>query len=424
MESYATALLYAIPFFIFLLGIEILYGYFVKNQKHKVLDTVSSISSGLTNILKDSLGLGIIIVSYPYLLEHLALTEIKASWLVWGVAFIVIDFAGYWNHRLSHHINFFWNQHVIHHSSEEFNLACALRQSVSNLIGYFPLFLIPAAILGVPTKVIAILAPIHLFAQFWYHTQHIRKLGWLEYIIVTPSQHRVHHAINPEYIDKNLGQVLCIWDRLFGTFQEELAEVPPQYGVLKPARTWNPLLINFQHIWRLIKDAWRTENYWDKVRIWFMPTGWRPADVKENYPISIIQDVYHFKRYQTKASFAFKGYVIFQMLATLILLLFMFYNYSEIGFNGLLLFGAFVFMGIYGYTTLMDRSKIAVWIELCRGVLGLFLIFRTGDWFGINAQVTGGGYLVAMYFVITIIGGIYFTYMERESLTAKAVLKE
>lgn len=422
MESYATALLYAIPFFIFLLGIEILYGYFVKNQKHKVLDTVSSISSGLTNILKDSLGLGVIIVSYPYLLEHLALTEIKASWLVWGIAFIVIDFAGYWNHRLSHHINFFWNQHVIHHSSEEFNLACALRQSVSNLIGYFPLFLIPAAILGVPTKVIAILAPIHLFAQFWYHTQHIRKMGWLEYIIVTPSQHRVHHAINPEYIDKNLGQVLCIWDRLFGTFQEELAEVPPQYGVLKPARTWNPLLINFQHIWSLIKDAWRTKNYLDKIKIWFMPTGWRPADVKENYPISVIQDVYHFQRYQTKASFSFKGYVIFQMLATLILLLFMFYNYSEIGFNGLLLFGAFVFMGIYGYTTLMDRSKNAVWIELCRGVLGLFLIYITGDWFGINAQFSGGGYYVAMYFVITIIGGIYFTYIERESLSANAVL--
>ena len=424
MESYATALLYAIPFFIFLLGIEILYGYFVKNQKHKVLDTVSSISSGLTNILKDSLGLGIIIVSYPYLLEHLALTEIKASWLVWGIAFIVIDFAGYWNHRLSHHINFFWNQHVIHNSSEEFNLACALRQSVSNLIGYFPLFLIPAAILGVPTKVIAILAPIHLFAQFWYHTQHIRKMGWLEYIIVTPSQHRVHHAINPEYIDKNLGQVLCIWDRLFGTFQEELAEVPPQYGVLKPARTWNPLIINFQHLWRLIIDAWRTKSYWDKVRIWFMPTGWRPADVKEKYPISIIQDVYHFQRYQTKASLAFKGYVIFQMLASLILLLFMFYNYTEIGFNGLLLFGALVFIGIFGYTSLMDRSKNAVWIELFRGVLGLLLILRTGDWFGIDAQLAGGSYYVSIYFVITIIGGIYFTYIERESLSVNAVLKE
>ncbi|MEM7381804.1 MAG: sterol desaturase family protein [Bacteroidota bacterium] len=421
METYAKALLYAIPFFIVLLAVEILYGYFVKNQKHKVLDTVSSISSGLTNILKDSLGLGVIIVSYPYLLEHLAITEIKANWLVWLVAFVVIDFAGYWNHRLSHHINFFWNQHVIHHSSEEFNLACALRQSISNLIGYFPLLLIPAAFLGVPHQVIAILAPIHLFAQFWYHTQHIGKMGWLEYIIVTPSQHRVHHAINPEYIDKNLGQILCVWDRWFGTFQEELEEVPPQYGVLKPAATWNPILINFQHIWRLIKDAWRTRSFTDKLRIWFMPTGWRPKDVQQKYPISKIENVFDFERYETPASKAFKGYSIFQMLMTLVLLLFMFYNYGAIGFQGLLLFGAFVFIGIYGYTSLMDRINYAVWIELFRGMAGLVLIGLTGDWFGINAYIPEGSLLVVGYFLITIFGGFYFTYFEKEPKATQSI---
>jgi len=166
MESYATALLYAIPFFSFLLVVEIAYGYFVKDQKHKVMDSVSSISSGFTNIIKDSLGLGLIIVTYPYLLEHLALLEIKVTWAVLLIAFITFDYAGYWNHRLSHKVNFFWNQHVIHHSSEEFNLACGLRQSISNLIGYFPLLLVPAALLGVPNIVIAILAPVHLFAQF------------------------------------------------------------------------------------------------------------------------------------------------------------------------------------------------------------------------------------------------------------------
>lgn len=166
MESYATALLYATPFFIGLVLIEILYGRFVKDQKHNLMDTVSSLSSGLTNVVKDSLGLVLILVSYPFLLEHLALIEIKATWLVWVVAFIALDFAGYWNHRLSHHINLFWNQHVIHHSSEEFNLACALRQPISNLLGYYALLLIPAALLGVPNQVIAILAPIHLFAQF------------------------------------------------------------------------------------------------------------------------------------------------------------------------------------------------------------------------------------------------------------------
>ncbi len=414
METYATALLYAIPFFILLLAFEILYGYFKKNQKYTVMDTVSSISSGFTNIVKDTLGLGVIIVTYPYLLEHLALTELKATWLVWLVAFIVIDFAGYWNHRLSHKINFFWNQHVIHHSSEQFNLACALRQSVSNLIGYFPLLLLPAALLGVPHKVIAIIAPIHLFAQFWYHTQHIGKMGWLEYIIITPSQHRVHHAINPEYIDKNLGQILCIWDRWFGTFQEELSHVPPQYGVLKPAATWNPVLINFQHIWRLLKDAWHTQNMWDKFRIWWMPTGWRPKDVKEKYPITIVKDIYNFERYKTPASFWLKGYSIFQMLSTLVLMLFMFYNYSAIGFKGLLLFGAYIFVGIYGYTTLMDRTKFAVWIEVARGLGGIILIFYTGDWFGLNAFTPFATIGVFLYFLITIIGGIYFTYFEKE----------
>ena len=424
MESYAKALLYAIPFFIILLLVEILYGYFAKNQKHKVLDTVSSISSGLTNIVKDSLGLGIIIVTYPYLLEHLAITEIEATWLVWFVAFIVMDFAGYWNHRLSHHINFFWNQHVIHHSSEEFNLACALRQSISNLIGYFPLLLIPAAVVGVPHKVIAILAPIHLFAQFWYHTQHIGKMGWLEYLIVTPSQHRVHHAINPEYIDKNLGQILCVWDRWFGTFQEELEHVEPQYGVLKPAATWNPILINFQHIWRLIKDAWRAKSYWDKARIWFMPTGWRPADVKQKYPIYTIENVHDFRRYQTPSSNKFKGYAIFQMLFTLVMLLFMFYNYSEIGFQGLLLFASYVFVGIYGYTSLMDRLSYAVWIEVFRSLAGLGLILFTGDWFGINNYLSWGSAIIVVYFVVTILGSIYFQYFEEDSAEAKMVIEQ
>ena len=417
METYANALLIAIPFFVGLVLLEILYGYFIKDQKHNVMDTVSSLSSGLTNIVKDSLGLVLVLVSYPFLVDQLAIFKIESTWLVWVIAFICIDFAGYWNHRLSHHVNLFWNQHVIHHSSEEFNLACALRQSISNVIGYFALLLIPAAVLGVPNEVIAILAPIHLFAQFWYHTQHIGKLGWLEYVIVTPSQHRVHHAINPEYIDKNLGQIFCIWDRLFGTFQEELEEVPPQYGVLKPAATWNPILINFQHVWRLGLDAWRTKNWWDKMRIWFMPTGWRPADVIDKYPISKIEDVYNFPKYQPRTTNFLKGYAIFQLLVNTGLMLFMFFNYTQIGFANLLLYGGFVFIGIYGYTTLMDRKFYAVWIELFRGAIGVIYIFWMGDWFGINTYIAYGSTLILVYFLITGLAGYYFTKMEPRRTT-------
>jgi alkylglycerol monooxygenase len=424
MEAYATALLYAIPFFVALLLAEILYGYLAKAQKHRVLDSVSSISSGLTNTVKDSLGIGVVLVSYPFLLEHLALFSIRTGFIVWLLAFLAIDFAGYWNHRLSHHVNIFWNQHVIHHSSEEFNLACALRQPISNLLGYFALLLIPAALLGVPNEVIAVLVPVHLFAQFWYHTQHIGKMGWLEYVIVTPSQHRVHHAINPEYIDKNLGQILCIWDRWFGTFQEELESVPPMYGVLKPAGTWNPIHINFQHFWRLLQDAWHTRVAWDALRIWFMPTGWRPEDVKERYPIFGISDVYNVQKYDTPASGWFKAYMVVQTSCTLGLLLFMCYNYSGIGFTGLLLYGGFIFVGVYGYTSLMDNSRYGAWVEVTRGAAGLAFVVFTGDWFGIKNYMPWAVVVVAGYFLLTVAGTLYFAYFEKKSFGIKSVLKQ
>lgn len=422
METYAQALLYAIPFFMLLLIFEITYGYLVKNQKHKLMDSVSSISSGLTNIIKDSLGIGLVLVSYPYLLEHLALLQIQTTWVIWLLAFVAIDFAGYWNHRLSHKVNIFWNQHVIHHSSEEFNLACALRQPISNLFGYFALLLLPAALLGVPNEVIAILAPVHLFAQFWYHTQHIGKMGWLEYIIVTPSQHRVHHAINPEYIDKNLGQLLCIWDRWFGTFQEELDDVPPQYGVLKPANTWNPVHINFQHFWRLLKDAWRTTSYWDKLRIWFMPTGWRPADVKAEYPIEgVITDVYSFQKYETPTSGLFNVYIIFQLLSTTFLLLLLFYNFSTLDIQELMLYGSFIFLGIYGYTSFMDGVRSGFWIEVSRSILGMAFLLMYGDWFVASASMIFGEAVIFIYFLITLIAVLYFNYRKLINVTSQHV---
>ena len=144
-----------------------------------------------------------------------------------------------------------------------------------------------------------------------------------------------------------------------------------------------------------------------------MPTGWRPADVKEKYPYSVIEDVYRFTRYKTPATPFFKGYVIFQMIFTLALLLFMFYNYSEIGFQGLLVFGAYVYLGIYGYTTLMDRSSYAFIIELVRSIAGILLIFFTGDWFGLNQFVSNGQLIMVSYFLITAAGGFYFTYIEK-----------
>ena len=291
-------------------------------------------------------------------------------------------------HRWSHEINFLWNRHIIHHSSEEFNLSCALRQSISAFVNYFTVLLLPAALLGVPVQVIAIVGPIHLFLQYWYHTQLIGKMGVLEYVIVTPSQHRVHHAINAEYMDKNYGQVFIIWDRLFGTFQEELPDVKTVYGVSRPVHTWNPIKINFLHAWLMLQDAWRTSNWYDKLRIWFMPTGWRPADVVEKYPVFKIQDVYQFEKYDTPASGVFKTWAWFQLFFNYFLLIYFFAYLGKIGSPGVFYYGAFIFVGVFAYTELMDRNPRAVFFELLKSASGLYLIWQMGgDWFGAKANV-------------------------------------
>src|SRR5574343_1531113 len=155
------------------------------------MDMISSLTSGITNTTKDVLGLSIVLISYEWMVNNLAIYHVPNSVLAYVIAFLALDLTGYLVHRIDHEINFFWNAHLIHHSSEDFNLACALRQSISTFFRMFTIFLLPAALLGVPAQVIAVVAPLHLFAQFWYHTEHINKMGWLEKIIVTPSHHRV-----------------------------------------------------------------------------------------------------------------------------------------------------------------------------------------------------------------------------------------
>lgn len=408
METYANILLIAIPGFMVLVIFELSYGAWKKRQTYNLMDTISSLSSGMTNLLKDILGVGLIVISYPYLKEQLAIQLVEESIPVYFVAFICIDFASYWNHRLNHSINVFWNQHIVHHSSEEFNLACALRQSISGLIGFGALFLIPAAILGIPAKIITVLAPLHLFGQFWYHTRHIGKLGWLEYILVTPSQHRVHHAINAEYIDKNLSAIFCVWDRLFGTFQEELDDVPCVYGTLKPVQTWNPVLINFQHLWGLTKDAWYAKNWADKLKLWFMPTGWRPKDVAKRFPKPIIENVYEQQKYAPEYSLKHKLIAIFQFSSVNILLYLFLTNFGKLSTLDQSAYGILIFMSIFGFTSLLDGYRWAPIFEITRSLIGLTILFHPIQNFYWNTDfifMLGLG----VYFGLTLISSLSVT---------------
>jgi alkylglycerol monooxygenase len=402
MEAYGQILLVAMPIFLLLVLFEKWYGWKKGQDTVRNMDMISSLSSGVTNVTKDVLGLSIALISYGWLVDRIALIHVDLTWLTYVIAFIALDFAGYVVHRIDHRVNFFWNSHIIHHSSEEFNLACALRQSISVFVRLFVILLFPAALLGVPKEVIAVVAPLHLFAQFWYHTRHINKMGFLEKFLVTPSHHRVHHAINPEYIDKNYGQIFILWDKWFGTFQEELPGVPAVYGITRPVKTWNPIRINFQHLGLLIKDAVHTRSWKDKFRIWFMPTGWRPADVEAEYQIEKISDVYNFNKYDTGYTGFMLAWSWIQLVMLLLFVSYLFGNLGNIGSPGIFVYGAFVFLFVYAMTELMDHNEYAFIYEILKAATGMGIIFYYGDWFNAGTWIPFAQWAVMFYFTLSL----------------------
>lgn len=421
MEDYALALTYAIPGFVGLIILEALIARWKGLSINRDMDVISSLSSGMTNTIKNILGLSVVIISYGWMVERIAVFAIESTPWLYVLAFIGIDFASYWSHRFNHVVNLFWNRHIVHHSSEEFNLSCALRQSISDVVGIYFFLYIPLALIGIPAEVIAITVPLHLFAQFWYHTRLIGRMGWLEHVIVTPAHHRVHHAINAEYLDKNYAAIFIVWDKWFGTFQDELPDVPPVYGVKRPAGTWNPFLINFMHLWSLALDAWRTRNWWDKLRLWFMPTGWRPDDVKEKYPIFSVEDAYSQQKYDPYATAGLKAWSWFQLVLHNLLLYYILVRIADFAFVDIALYCLFLAISIFAYTTLMDRHRLAVPVEGGRMILGLLLVYRMNGWFGMDEFLLPGLTMVFIAYLLVSAGLTgYFSYFEVERPRSEA----
>ena len=410
MNIYIIALLFAIPIFIILIGLESFVAYRRGIQVNHAADMISSLSSGLTNATRDGIQFGVVLISYTWLVNHITIYKIENLWLAVIIAFVVEDFAGYWIHRMSHRINILWNRHVIHHSSEEYNLSCALRQSISDNIKFFSILLIPAAVMGIPPTLFAIIAPVHLFLQFWYHTRLIDKMGILENILVTPSHHRVHHAINPEYLDKNYSQIFIIWDKLFGTFQPEEKSNPPVYGILRPAKTWNPVLINFKHLWQLTKDAYHANSYWDKIRIWFMPTGWRPLDVAEKFPVITIENPSSLKKYTTENSKFLLGWSYFQLFMTSALMFLIFFKMPLLSKSMILLLGGLLAIHVMAYTLLLDGKKVAIVLEGLKFVFGMVLFIALNERIGFVSNFSLN--LILSYFFTSLGMTVYFFWTE------------
>jgi uncharacterized membrane protein YhhN len=235
------------------------------------------------------------------------------SWYGWVLALVFYDFCYYWLHRAGHEVAVFWAAHVVHHQSQDYNLSTALRQTSSGaLLGW--LFYLPMALAGVPPLVFGIVALIDLLYQFWVHTEHVGKLGWFDRWFCSPSNHRVHHAVNERYLDRNYGGVLIVWDRLFGSFKEE--DEKCVYGTRSPLNSWDPLWANAEVYGSLLHDSWHARRWSDKLRVWFKPPGWRPADVAARFPKPAF-DIARVQRYDPPASRGVQAFGALQFLLML-----------------------------------------------------------------------------------------------------------
>jgi alkylglycerol monooxygenase len=253
---------YVVPVFFVLIALEFWVARARGLEIYRLQDTVTSINTGLVSQFINVLGAGVSVYMYSLMTTHFGLFEWDESALwVWVFGLVLYDFCYYWVHRAGHEVNILWAAHVIHHSSEDFNLATALRQSATGF--YFRwMFYAPLALLGFSTKMFVVLGLIDLLYQYWVHTQLVGRMGILERFMVTPSNHRVHHGQNDYCIDRNYGGILSIWDKMFGTYADERTDEKVVYGVRKPLRSWDPVWGNIHHyglIARLVRRAptWR-----------------------------------------------------------------------------------------------------------------------------------------------------------------------
>ncbi|MGA8513695.1 MAG: lysoplasmalogenase family protein [Burkholderiaceae bacterium] len=288
------AIVFASPVFLLLIAIELAWGVYKQRRgtgrnTYRLADAVNSISLGMlsqfTAVFTRLLRVGV----YTFVYASLSLVPLEAAkafwntWTGWFLALVFYDLCYYWLHRAGHEVAIFWAAHVVHHQSQDYNFSTALRQTSSGaLLGW--VFYIPMALAGVPPAVFGAVALVDLLYQFWVHTEHVGKLGWFDRWFCSPSNHRVHHAVNDAYLDKNYGGIWMVWDRLFGSFIEEDDANRCVYGTRSPLQSWDPLWANAEVYAALGKDVWHTRSWLDKLRVLVKPPGWRPADVAARFP--------------------------------------------------------------------------------------------------------------------------------------------
>jgi alkylglycerol monooxygenase len=313
-------IVYAVPVFLLMMAIEFWISRRRGQTLYRAADTVSSLALGIVSQLVGVFTKLFMLGIYTLVWQDLALTpdawSLSSPW-AWLAALLLYDFLYYWNHRLGHEVAILWAAHVVHHSSEEYNLSTALRQTGTGFL-FSWLFYLPMALLGVPPLMFVVVGLIDLLYQFWVHTRLVGKLGWFDRVFVSPSNHRVHHGQNDYCLDRNYGGILILWDRLFGTFVEEKDDEPIVYGVLGQLKSWNPWTANTRNYRDLWRDAKLADNWADRLTIWLRPPGWRPAAAERLAP-KPKPDLSRFQRYAPPLTPGLALYGLLQLALLLLL---------------------------------------------------------------------------------------------------------
>ena len=309
---------YAIPIFLLMIVMELGWGLFKGNNTYRVNDSINSLSMGLLSTVTKFVFLNIGALVFTKISQEYAIWAFDINAIGhWLLAILLYDFLYYWFHRISHERQFFWGSHVVHHQSEDYNLSTALRQTSTSFLTTW-VFYIPCFFLGMPISMFVSIASAHLIYQFWVHSQHIPKLGVFEWFMVSPSNHRVHHAQNADYIDKNYGGLLIIWDRLFGTYKAEDEKQQAIYGIRVPLQSWNPIWANLHIFAGMLRDIWHTNRWSDKFRVLWSKTGWHPEDMVKRFPEQK-SDLEQFEKYNPQHSSRINGAIIVQYLLLAVL---------------------------------------------------------------------------------------------------------
>ncbi len=366
MPEAVNYIVYSIPVFFLLIGIEILIDKSKKTGYYRLNDALSNINAGITEQVTGAFLKAFVVGIYAWIFANYKLTTIQPSIVNWIILFIGVDFFYYWFHRLAHEINVLWGGHVVHHQSEEYNLSVALRQGAFQKFGSF-LFYLPLAFIGFDPIMFIVVSQIQTLYQFWIHTKTINLLPKpIEFIFNTPSHHRVHHGRNPKYIDKNHGGTLIIWDRLFGTFQKE--EEAVVYGITKPLKTWNPLRAQLDFWKDLFTDLSKTKRFSDKLKLLFFPPGWFPQELggPQNAPEITIATA---QKYNTGISAKMNYYVFVQFVIILGLTSMFLFTYEQYDRLIGVLFMALILYSITSIGMILDAKPNAYLVEIGRFVL-------------------------------------------------------